>query len=158
MALPHLTFIGTKMTKKYSFVPISKYKLPLMAANSLLKVKIQCCQLFKIRNNFTWNQWPFFVLGVGSDDGGLYTCSAINTVGKCLWETTVDLKAKPHFTLPNSLTRPITYQIDELMSLKVPLIAVPEPSLLLEKLDSEDETKVEATFQALVRYLRFKHE
>ena len=100
----------------------------------------------------------FFVLGVGSDDGGLYTCSAINTVGKCLWETTVDLKAKPHFTLPNSLTRPITYQIDELMSLKVPLIAVPEPSLLLEKLDSEDETKVEATFQALVRNLRFEHE
>ena len=37
------------------------------------------------------------------------------------------------------------------MSLKIPLIAVPEPSLLLEKLDSENEEKVEATFQALVR-------
>ena len=39
------------------------------------------------------------------------------------------------------------------MSLKVPLIAVPEPSLLLEKIDPQDEDKVEATFQALVRLL-----
>ena len=89
--------------------------------------------------------------GVECDDGGLYTCSAINTVGKCTWETTVDLKAKPAFTLPDSLTKPISYLIDELMSLKIPLIAVPEPSLLLEKLDAENEEKVEATFQALVR-------
>ena len=90
-------------------------------------------------------------IGVECDDGGLYTCSAINTVGKCTWETTVDLKAKPAFTLPDSLTKPISYLIDELMSLKIPLIAVPEPSLLLEKLDAENEEKVEATFQALVR-------
>ena len=36
------------------------------------------------------------------------------------------------------------------MSLKIPLIAVPEPSLLLEKLQGEKD-KVVATFQALVR-------
>ena len=41
------------------------------------------------------------------------------------------------------------------MSLKVPLIAVPEPSLLLEKIDPQDEDKVEATFQALVRLYLF---
>ena len=96
----------------------------------------------------------FNIIGAESDDGGLYTCSAINTVGKCTWETTVDLKAKPAFTLPSSLTKPITFQIDELMSLKVPLIAVPEPSLLLEKIDPQDEDKVEATFQALVRLFK----
>ena len=118
--------------------------------------------LFFLSKNITttniFNISPHFILffniiGAESDDGGLYTCSAINTVGKCTWETTVDLKAKPAFTLPSSLTKPITFQIDELMSLKVPLIAVPEPSLLLEKIDPQDEDKVEATFQALVRLL-----
>ena len=86
------------------------------------------------------------ILNAESDDGGTYTCTAVNTVGKCSWETTVDLKAKPAFTLPPGLKKPIAFQIDEMMSLKVPLIAVPEPNLVLEKLDKDDEAIVEATF------------
>ena len=87
------------------------------------------------------------ILSAESDDGGTYTCTAVNTVGKCSWETTVDLKAKPAFTLPSGLKKPIAFQIDELMSLKVPLVAVPEPNLVLEKLDKDDENTVEATFK-----------
>ena len=59
----------------------------------------------------------------------------------------MDLKAKPTFELPILLKKPIAFQIDELMSLKVPLVAVPEPNLLLEKLDKDDEKTVEATFK-----------
>ena len=43
-------------------------------------------------------------------DGGVYTCTAVNTVGKCVWETVVDLKAKPAFTLPPSLKKLIKFQ------------------------------------------------
>ena len=86
------------------------------------------------------------ILSAESDDGGTYTCTAVNTVGKCSWETTVDLKAKPAFTLPSGLKKPIAFQIDELMSLKVPLIAVPEPTLLLEKLDPENDNAVVNSF------------
>lgn len=86
-----------------------------------------------------------------SDDGGVYTCSAVNTVGKCTWETTVDLKAKPAFTLPSSLKKAVAFQIDELMTLKVPLIAVPEPTLTFEKIDCSAEN--EATTYKDVRLL-----
>ena len=86
------------------------------------------------------------ILNAESDDGGTYTCTAVNTVGKCSWETTVDLKAKPAFTLPPGLKKPIAFQIDEMMSLKVPLIAVPEPTLLLEKLDPEKDNAVLNSF------------
>ena len=60
----------------------------------------------------------------------------------------MDLKAKPTFELPILLKKPIAFQIDELMSLKVPLVAVPEPNLVLEKLDKDDEASVEATFNS----------
>ena len=43
-------------------------------------------------------------------DGGVYTCTAVNTVGKCVLETVVDLKAKPAFTLPPSLKKLIKFQ------------------------------------------------
>ena len=60
----------------------------------------------------------------------------------------MDLKAKPTFDpVPRFLKKPILFQIDDLMSLKVPLIAVPEPTLELEKLEKDDETTVEATFR-----------
>ena len=103
-----------------------------------------------IRPNLTIEMTPdgsqLTILHAESDDGGVYTCTAVNTVGKCSWETTVDLKAKPAFTLPPGLKRPIAFQIDELMSLKVPLIAVPEPTLLLEKLDPEKEDAVSHSY------------
>ena len=67
-------------------------------------------------------------------------------IGKTSWESTVDLKCKPIFELPILFEKPISFQLDELMSLKVPLIAVPEPNLVLEKLDKDDEAIVEATF------------
>lgn len=103
-----------------------------------------------IRPNLTIEMTPdgsqLTILNAESDDGGTYTCTAVNTVGKCSWETTVDLKAKPAFTLPPGLKKPIAFQIDELMSLKVPLIAVPEPTLLLEKLDPENDNAVLNSF------------
>ena len=60
----------------------------------------------------------------------------------------MDLKCKPIFELPILFEKPISFQLDELMSLKVPLIAVPEPNLVLEKLDKDDEAIVEATFNS----------
>jgi hypothetical protein len=117
-------------------------------------------QIF-IRNNLTIETTPdgsiMTIRHVESVDGGMYTCMAINTVGKCSWETTVDLKAKPAFTLPATLKRPIAFQIDELMSLKVPLIAIPEPVLTLEKLDAAG-VAVEATFtQGESKEVRLKY-
>ena len=60
----------------------------------------------------------------------------------------MDLKCKPIFELPILFEKPISFQLDELMSLKVPLIAVPEPNLVLEKLEKDDEASVEATFKS----------
>ena len=70
-------------------------------------------------------------------DAGVYTCTAVNTVGKCVWETVVDLKAKPSFTVPPGLRDPITFQEDEIIRIKLPLIGVPEPTLSLDRIDKE---------------------
>jgi len=103
-----------------------------------------------IRHNLTIEATPdgsqLTILRADPTDGGTYTCTAVNTVGKTSWESTVDLKCKPIFELPILFEKPISFQLDELMSLKVPLIAVPEPNLVLEKLDKDDEAIVEATF------------
>ncbi len=48
---------------------------------------------------------------VESTDGGMYTVTAVNVVGKCSWECSVDLKAKPAFTLPPNLKRQIAFQV-----------------------------------------------
>lgn len=86
-----------------------------------------------IRSNLTIEMTPdgsqLTILHAEPQDGGTYTCTAVNTIGKCSWETTVDLKAKPSFDLPLSMQKPIAFQIDEMMTLKVPCIAVPEPQL-----------------------------
>ena len=70
-------------------------------------------------------------------DAGVYTCTAVNTVGKCVWETVVDLKAKPSFTIPPGLRDPITFQEDEIIRIKLPLIGVPEPTLALDRIDKD---------------------
>ena len=61
----------------------------------------------------------------------------MNTVGKCVWETVVDLKAKPSFTIPPGLRDPITFQEDEIIRIKLPLIGVPEPTLALDRIDKD---------------------
>jgi len=105
-----------------------------------------------IRHNLTIEATPdgsqLTILHADPTDGGTYTCTAVNTVGKTSWESTVDLKCKPIFELPILFEKPISFQLDELMSLKVPLIAVPEPNLVLEKLEKDDEASVEATFKS----------
>ena len=72
-------------------------------------------------------------------DAGVYTCTAVNTVGKCVWETVVDLKAKPSFSVPKALKDPISYQEDEIIRIKLPLIGVPEPKLTLERISKEGQ-------------------
>ena len=49
----------------------------------------------------------------------------------------VDLKAKPSFTIPPGLRDPITFQEDEIIRIKLPLIGVPEPTLALDRIDKD---------------------
>lgn len=60
-------------------------------------------------------------------DAGIFRCSAINTIGKCVAETEVTIGAKPEFLYPP--VDPVKFREEEMVRLKFQVVAIPQPEI-----------------------------